>query len=101
MPGAGAEGRTARVMAAGGDPRTRRRPGPAFSAKPAGTLLRAALTAPALRGAGGSQGRGGAGRDGQRDCPIRGSIGQRGREGAGSLSRCKGQAPAGSLILPP
>lgn len=59
---AGAEGQTARVMAAGGETPTRRRQRPLrVSAYPASTQRRAALTAQALRGAGGSLGGGGAG----------------------------------------
>lgn len=86
-------------MAAGSDPRTRRRPSPAFRRSP--PALYAALLSPPQRSAALEVRRAGMGRDGQHDCPMRGRFGQRGRAGAGPLSRCKGQAPARSLILPP
>lgn len=86
-------------MAAGGDPRTRRRPSPAFRRSP--PALYAALFSPPQRSAALEVRRAGAGRDGQLDCPMKAPRGQRGREGAGPLSRCKGQAPARGLILSP
>ncbi|XP_076793718.1 uncharacterized protein LOC143442908 isoform X1 [Arvicanthis niloticus] len=86
-------------MAAGGDPRTRRRPSPAFRRSP--PALYAALFSPPQRSAALEVRRAGAGRDGQLDCPMKAPHGQRGREGAGPLSRCKGQAPARGLILSP
>lgn len=86
-------------MAAGGDPRTRRRPSPAFRRSP--PALSAALFSPPQRSVELEVRRAGAGRDGQRDYPMKGPPGQRGREGAGPLSRCKGQVPALGLILSP
>jgi hypothetical protein len=86
-------------MAAGGDPRTRRRPSPAFRRSP--PALYAALFSPPQRSVALEVRRAGAGRDGQRDCPMKAPPGQRGREGAGLLSCCKGQAPARGLILSP
>lgn len=100
-PRAEAKGQTARVMAAGGEPTTRRRPTlPCAAEKPASAQRLAALTAGVLRGAGGSLGGGGAGRTARPSngrAPWARGAGERG----GAALPLEGSGPRRTSSAPP
>lgn len=78
-------------MAAGGDPRTRRQPSPAFRRSP--PALYAALFSPPQRSVALEVRRAGAGRNGQYCCPMKGPAAQRGREGVWPHLPLEGSGP--------